>query len=133
MKITPNTGDYRKHEQGKLYQANIVWQESQEVDYGLMLLWTIKGPEIEPDTKLVSSTTLSKKSKLGKWVQMIFPDYDFDEQFDTDLLLGQPVVVSFEHTETDGGGWNEKGAIVGRGELPKLEIAKDFGPDEAPF
>ena len=38
MKITPNTGDYRKHEQGKLYQANIVWQESQEGDYGLMLL-----------------------------------------------------------------------------------------------
>jgi hypothetical protein len=133
MKLTPNIGDYRRHKAGQPYEANIVWQEIQDGDYGLMILWTLKGPEIEPDTKLVSSTTLSKKSKLGKWVQLIFPDYDFSDTFDTDLLLGQPVLVTFEHTETDGGGWNEKGSVVARGSLPKIDIATEQHPDEAPF
>ncbi len=131
MELKPFTGDYREHTAGQLYDAYIRSYEAKEGDHGTYILWRLSGDEIADDTALVSSAALSKKSKLGGWVQLIYPGYDFADTFDADTLIGKSIKVMFAHSEVEGGGWNEKGNIVAKG----TQEDKDWGPglDSAPF
>lgn len=128
MKLQPSTGDFRRHKEGHLYQGWLRNYETRAGEYGDFLLWLLDGEDIEPDTRLMTSTSLSERSKLGKWVKKIFPDYDFESELDLDLLIGQPVAIMFEHIKQDDGSWNERGDVVAKGTLEP----KDYS-DEAPF
>lgn len=134
MKLTPQIADdWRRHEEGTLYNGHIVRLEEGDGDFGPFLRLEIAG-EVEDGTTLMASIPqsgkLTKRSKLGKWVALLFRDFDFagTEDFDTDDLLGQPVVVSFEHDKTDDGGWKERGTIVARGKGKALEIEDPTAP-----
>lgn len=128
MKLKPSVGDFRHHQEGKIYQGWIRSYETGEGSFGPYLLWLLQGPEIEEDTRLLTSTNLSERSKLGKWIRKLYPDYAFSEELDLDLLIGMPVAVTFEHYQQDDGTWSEKGEIVAKGDLEPRDYS-----DEAPF
>ena len=131
MELVPFSGDYREHEEGVIYQAHIRSYECRDGDFGNFLLWAIEGPEIADQTQLMTSAVLSKKSKLGGWIKSLYPTYDFADPFDLDTLIGLPVAVVFDHSQTTEGGWQEKGRIVAKG----TGTAIDYPVDEttAPF
>jgi len=126
MKLTPTTGDFRRHDAGTIYQAHIRAYEVRDGDYGQYILWLCEGPELADDTKLMTSAAISKRSKLGQWYKLLYPTYAFDTEVDLDTLIGVPVAVMFDQTERDDGGWDEKGKIVAQGTLP----IRDYPVDE---
>ena len=129
MKLSPTSGDFRKHDPATVYQAHIRSYEVRDGDYGQFILWLIDGPDISDDTKLMTSAAISKRSKLGQWYKTLYPTYAFDTEVDLDTLIGVPISVMFDQVERDDGGWDEKGKIIAAGTLP----AKDYPDDEAPF
>lgn len=128
MKLAPNTGDYRKHQQGKVYQTHIRSYTHDEGDYGPYVLLNLDGG-VEDGTSILASATLSKRSKLGGIVAMLYPTYNFEDEFDLDLLIGQPVAVTFTHEQRDDGGWGERATIVAAGDKDPV----DFPDTDAPF
>ena len=127
--LKPFVGDYRQHDEGKIYQAYIKAYEFGTGDFGDYIRWDIVGKEIADDTAVLSSMSLSVKTKLGGWVKAIFPSYDFVSEFDLDTLIGMPVAVTFEHTEKPDGGFSETGNIVAKGDGEP----RDFASETAPF
>lgn len=129
MKLTPvqGDGDWRKHLEGKIYQSHIRSYTTDTGDYGDYALFLLDGG-VEDDTRILASLTISKRSKLGKIIKMLYPDYDFESEFDLDVLIGLPVAVTFEHTQREDGSWSEKASIIAAGD----KDPKDYD-DEAPF